>query len=89
MLLGTNRSEDAYNSKTNAKNNSSKDDKSNAGEHLNDEVFEQENEIPSEKMESIQTVSAHSRKKRIIIFLFLGSFLDKIFNTRIVCNCNL
>lgn len=55
MLLGTNRNDDAH--KTNPKINPTKDDKNNEVDHLNDEVFEQENGISNEKIESNQSVS--------------------------------
>lgn len=52
MLLGTNRNDDAHKT-INPKSNLTKDDKSNDGGHLNDEVFEQENEKCNELNQSV------------------------------------
>lgn len=56
-ISGSNRHEDAQNVKPNPKTNPTKEDKTNASDTSNDEVFNHENDISTEKTESNQSVS--------------------------------
>lgn len=57
FIIGTKQNDDALNTKTNPKNNSTKDDKSSAGDNSTDDVFEKEIGISNDKPESNPLVS--------------------------------